>query len=354
MGERSPAASPLRLPVAGAQVAPEGGETGDAPSASTVRKLTLLVRLMRQGRVRMEQFVEEFGTSERSFKRDLKHVRELAGEAGFTISPVREGAVTMAAQSGGLALQVDQARRDLDQLLETLAKVLGEPVGRRLPRGKRRDDAAPATMARRFLHFAFPELIGDRWVADVYDALEQIWSKGAYARFKYPKHGGRGGTERFVEPHAVIARSGRYYLIAYDRDAKGWRYFALDQIISKPQAAGTVAARRELPAYIRPDDCIGMIIGDAKTKRIDVSVELSVKIARSVVSRRWQHDQIATMEPDGTGRITFHVPDVEEVVRWAFGFGDAARVVAPPEAVAIAARMLDQMRRSIRSGAPAP
>ncbi|TAM75242.1 WYL domain-containing transcriptional regulator [bacterium] len=332
-----------------AHVTRGNGDAADTPSASTVRKLMLLVCLMRLGRMPMQRFLERFEVSERSFKRDLKHVRELALEAGFVISPIRDGVVTMTMQSGGLAVQIDKGRRDVEQLLDTLARVLGEPVGRRLKgvRGEGGADAGPLT--RRFLHFAFPELVGDSWVADVYDALEKIWSKNAYARFMYPKHDQPRGVERLVEPHAVVARAGRYYLIAYGREVKGWRYFALDQMLSKPQAGGKILKPRPLPEYIRLDDSIGMIIGDAKTKRVAVTVELAPRVARSVVSRRWQHDQEAVMDDDGSGAIVLHVPDVDEVVRWTFGFGGAARVVAPPEAVARAKQMLEAMAGGYRA-----
>ncbi|HVA37532.1 MAG TPA: WYL domain-containing protein [Candidatus Dormibacteraeota bacterium] len=331
-------------------VVSEDGDS-DNPGASTIRKLTLLVRLMRYGRVQAEAFRAEFGVSERSLKRDLRHVRVLAEEAGFAISPIRAGAVTMTQRNGALSLQVDRGRRDAEQMLAALAKALGEPVGRRLPR----DGGAQPPPTARFLHFAFPELIGDRWVADVYEALERIWQQGAFARFRYPKAGHPKGTERLVEPYAVIARSGRYFLIAYDRDAKGWRYFALDQILtSKPQAAGRMASRRALPPYIRPGDVIGVIIGDAKTEHVEVTVELSRRIAASVASRRWQHDQVVTLRDGGSATITLKVSDVTEVVRWACGFGDDARIVAPEQAVSAAREMLTAMGLRYAPGDAAP
>ncbi|TAM59709.1 WYL domain-containing protein [bacterium] len=331
-------------------VTPGNGDGADAPSASTVRKLMLLVCLMRLGRVSMAHFLERFDVSERSFKRDLKHVRELAKEAGFVISPIHDGIVTMTLPSGGgLALQIDKGRRDVEQLLDTLARVLGEPVGRQL-KGVRSDDddAGGGLLSRPFLHFAFPALVGDTWVADVYDALAKIWNKGAYARFMYPKHDRPRGVERLVEPHAVVARAGRYYLIGFAKVAKGWRYFALDQILSKPQPAGKIVKPHELPEHIGLDDSIGMIIGDDKTKRMAVTVELASPIARSAVSRRWQHDQETLLHEDGSASITLHVTDVDEVVRWALGFGGAARITSPPEAMARAAQMLATMAAQYR------
>jgi len=35
---------------------------------------------------------------------------------------------------------------------------------------------------------------------------------------------------------------------------------------------------------------------------------------------------------DGSAEITFDVGDIDEVVRWAMGYGDEAVVLSPPEA----------------------
>ncbi|OUZ10975.1 transcriptional regulator [Aeromicrobium sp. PE09-221] len=49
-----------------------------------------------------------------------------------------------------------------------------------------------------------------------------------------------------VEPHAVVTRNGRWYLIAWDLDASDWRLYRLDKIIPK-FAGGAVFTPRPIP-----------------------------------------------------------------------------------------------------------
>ncbi len=73
---------------------------------------------------------------------------------------------------------------------------------------------------------------------------------------------------------------------------------------------------------------------------IDVTIRLSAAVAASVTSRRWQRAQRVYPRPDGSADITFTVNDVDEVIRWALGFGAEATVIAPERAVAAAKRLI--------------
>lgn len=54
-------------------------------------------------------------------------------------------------------------------------------------------------------------------------------------------------SERYVEPHGLVALGSRYYLVAYDPDRAGWRSFRLDRM-SDAVPARTPFSPRELPA----------------------------------------------------------------------------------------------------------
>lgn len=63
-------------------------------------------------------------------------------------------------------------------------------------------------------------------------------------RFDY---GADDRPARRTEPHAVVAREGRWYLLAWDRDADDWRIFRLDRM--RPRVpTGPSFAPRPLPA----------------------------------------------------------------------------------------------------------
>jgi predicted DNA-binding transcriptional regulator YafY len=93
---------------------------------------------------------------------------------------------------------------------------------------------------------------------------------------------------------------------------------------------------------------LGFIKGAGRAA--EVTVEFSPKVAASATSRIWKHDQKVEKLSGGRARLTVSVADPGEVVRWAFGFGADARVVAPPAAVR-AAR--DLARKLLEVHAPA-
>src|SRR4051794_23105974 len=65
-------------------------------------------------------------------------------------------------------------------------------------------------------------------------------------RFAYRR---RDGTEsrREVEPHSVVNRGRRWYLVAWDRRREDWRTFRIDRL-TKPASTGARFASRSLPA----------------------------------------------------------------------------------------------------------
>ncbi|GAA2716340.1 MULTISPECIES: YafY family protein [Streptomyces] len=64
--------------------------------------------------------------------------------------------------------------------------------------------------------------------------------------FAYATRHGSPGTRR-VEPHALVASYGRWYLVAHDTDRDDWRTFRVDRL-SDPTPTGHRVPPRELPA----------------------------------------------------------------------------------------------------------
>jgi predicted DNA-binding transcriptional regulator YafY len=65
-------------------------------------------------------------------------------------------------------------------------------------------------------------------------------------RFSYRGRDG-AGTRREVEPHALVNRGRRWYLVAWDRDRRDWRTFRVDRLTG-PAATGVRFPARTLPA----------------------------------------------------------------------------------------------------------
>ncbi len=66
------------------------------------------------------------------------------------------------------------------------------------------------------------------------------------ARFGYRARDGTSGR-REVEPHSLVNRGRRWYLVAWDRDRDDWRTFRVDRI-DRPASTGVRFAPRDLPA----------------------------------------------------------------------------------------------------------
>ena len=189
-------------------------------------------------------------------------------------------------------------------------------------------------------------------VARVYGRLKDAWESPAgpaSVRFRYRT--AKGSEERLVDPYRVVVRSGRYYLVGYDSARRAWRIFALDAVVGLPVKAGSIRTRRTIPSDYASSDALGFLKGQGKA--VEVTVELSAVIAAAATSRIWNKAQHMEKLPGGRARMTFPVSDPSEVIRWAFGFGPEARVIAPPEAVKAAGRLARSIAEGYGVDAPA-
>ena len=78
----------------------------------------------------------------------------------------------------------------------------------------------------------------------VLEALSTATRDQRIVRFDYGEE--PTGPARRAEPHAVVARHGRWYLIAWDLDKAGWRLYRLDRMTPKFPPGGPFT-RRPIP-----------------------------------------------------------------------------------------------------------
>ncbi|MGA3038970.1 MAG: WYL domain-containing protein [Vulcanimicrobiaceae bacterium] len=309
-----------------------------APSEAAARKIWVLLMLLQNGRVRFDDYERAHNESFRSFQRDLQHLRALGESFGFTISTIVD---KQTAKMSGLDKRLGKldASRELVGLVANLAQALGEPVA--LEVGPATGNAAGEHDP--FEHFSMPHLVEGSRVARIFQELKKAWSaKPLRALVQFEYEDGRGSkTERRVDPHRMVVRAGRYYLVGYDENRRGWRAFALDRFTTIPKRAGTCNVLRTIPPEYASNDVVGFIKGSGPVQA--VTVEFTRDIAATAVSRQWQAGQLVEKLPGGRARVTLNVSDPKEVIRWAFGFGPDARVVAPPGAVVEAHRMAQEL-----------
>jgi len=298
--------------------------------------MLVLLELLRTKAIRFSAYESAYGRDFRSFQRDLQHLRKIGAENGFKISPIRDGERAELVVTDTQLRSLDASPQVLN-LMRALSGALGAPISREFGRlGEGSADAG-------FLRLLLPQLLSQTMVGEIYDLLKEAWQakpRPALVTFEYDP--GKGAkTTRTVEPYRVLLRSGSAYLAGYDVDRSDWRVFALDRFTSKPKRAGTIQRLREVPKRYDSSDAIGFFNTPGKTTA--VTVELTPAVAASVTSRRWQDAQRIEHLAAGAARITFEVSDIGEVVRWALGLGKEAHIIAPPAAVALAAKTAEEI-----------
>lgn len=302
------------------------------PTAATVRKIGILLDLVRNRRISLRACEHTYSASERTLLRDLQELRNIGETAGFRISDREHGDTFSLSEFKARPAGLLAGEKRLRSLLAELFKAFGEPV-QHLAEGL--DDAGGAGS---FLHLVQPQLMDGSAVAKIYRDLEAAWQSGARVEFRYKDQ------TRTVEPAAAVVRAGRYYLVARDvaKGRSGWRNFSMDVIEGPIRRKGTFQ-RQPAPAKYLSTDTIGFFKGDGPEQTVDVT--FSKALSPSAISRIWQQAQQVRKNRDGTVTIAFVVDDVDEVIRWAFGYGDEAWISAPPAVVVRARALLARVKK---------
>jgi predicted DNA-binding transcriptional regulator YafY len=168
-------------------------------------------------------------------------------------------------------------------------------------------------------------------------------------RFAYRS---RDGTDsrRHVEPHGLVNRGRRWYLVAWDRGREDWRTFRLDRV-SRPAAAGSRFTARKLPAK-DASAFVARSISDAPSR-----FEAEVIVHESAEEMTWRLPPYwGTFEPIDEHRCAWRTGDDD--LGWLAAritmLGVDVEVRNPPELVehlrVLARRLGRAARRPASSG----
>lgn len=178
--------------------------------------------------------------------------------------------------------------------------------------------------------------------AELASALDQ----GGQVEIDYYSGASDEITTRLVDPHAMYAWEGHWYLEGYCHLAKGIRHFRLDRL----RRLEVTGARAEVPRGTR-ERTIPRPSGDSA----EVVLELSPHAAW--VAETYPVTSVAT-HPDGSQRVTLPVSGIAWLERLVLRLGPHGKVVAPPEftgvALAAAERILAHYRDLVPGDAPPP
>lgn len=215
----------------------------------TTRALRLLGLFQTRALWTSEELAARLGVTTRSIRRDVERLRELGYPvrassgvgggyqlgAGGSLPPLllaQDEAVAIAVclrlAAGGTVAGVSESA------VRTLAK-----LDQVLPAGAREQVAA--------IHSTTVTVGAARAVVDpeVLMATSRACRDRVHATIDYVDRQGRG-SQRRVEPHALVAVTDRWYLLAFDLDRDDWRSFRLDRV--RRVTVGTLRNQpREVP-----------------------------------------------------------------------------------------------------------
>jgi predicted DNA-binding transcriptional regulator YafY len=160
--------------------------------------------------------------------------------------------------------------------------------------------------------------------------------------FEYRSRDG-SETRRDVEPHSLVNRGRRWYLLAWDRRREDWRTFRVDRI-GRPSGAGRRFAARTLPAGMDAAAYVEQSISGAGS-RYEAHVTVHAPAEQIAARLPWV---ASALEPIDAGRCEYRTSDDE--LEWLalrlIMLDEELDVHGPPELVALLGGLIRRLQRA--------
>ncbi|MEX0159758.1 MULTISPECIES: helix-turn-helix transcriptional regulator [unclassified Microbacterium] len=248
-------------------------------TGSSSRMLALLSLLQTQRDWPGQVLADRLDVTPRTVRRDVGRLREL----GYRISAIKgpDGGYRLAAGSELPPLLFDD-----EQAVAIAVALQSVPAtGIDIDEGAARALAAvrqvmPSRLRHRVDGIRFTGVENETRVDPaVLEAVSAAVRDRHVLRFDYGDH---DRPARRTEPHAVVAREGRWYLLAWDLEADDWRTFRLDRMNPRiptgpaftPRELAAADAQTYLAARAKGSDaedrwpCIGELVLDLPTYEV--------------------------------------------------------------------------------------
>jgi len=145
--------------------------------------------------------------------------------------------------------------------------------------------------------------------------------------FTYARTGGGERDERTIQPYAVHAHDGRYYMWGIVEGELVPKLFAMDRMDNVTIENDTFTPDPGLSLDDALRFSFGTMVGDGPVH--EVIVRVAPEAAAFVRCRRWPSEVRLEEHDDGSVALTFAVTRLEEIVAWVLSFGGAATIESP-------------------------
>ncbi|GAB3150709.1 WYL domain-containing protein [Microbacterium neimengense] len=301
-------------------------------SATSSRMLSLLSLLQTRRDWPGGLLAERLDVTPRTVRRDIERLRALGYVIDATKGP--DGGYRLAAGSELPPLLFDDEQAVAIAVALQSAPATGvdmaEAAARALATVRQ---VMPSRLRHRIDGIRFTDAAGSDAVDPaVVEAVSAATESRRVLRFDY-----RDELSRRAEPHAVVARGGRWYLVAWDLDAPDWRIFRLDRMVPRIPLGARFA-----PRPIPHGDAAAFLSARAKGSdgpdRWPVYGEILLELPLRAAAP-WLADAEGVAVSEETCRIRIGSWSWAGVLSWVLRFDAPFTVLGPPE-FAAAARSL--------------
>lgn len=322
-------------------------------TGSSSRMLALLSLLQTQRDWPGQVLAERLDVTPRTVRRDIDRLREL----GYRISAMKgpDGGYRLAAGSELPPLLFDD-----EQAVAIAVALQSVPAtGIDIDEGAARALATvrqvmPSRLRHRVDGITFTGVENETRVDPaVLEAVSAAVRERRMLRFDYGES--RDRPARRTEPHAVVAREGRWYLLAWDLEADDWRTFRLDRMTPRiPHGPGFTP--RELPAADAQTYLAARAKGSDAGDRWPCNGELVLDLPAHEVAHWIGRDGTVEAIDDLSCRVTVGSWSWVGILASIARFDAPFTVVGPPAlaeaATTLAARFAAASRPAVGHGIP--
>lgn len=312
-------------------------------------KILQLLEVSRRG-CTVQELVTEAEVSDKTIRRDLKllqtvfEISETTGDGG-----VKRWRMKPLAQQMGFNLTELLSLHLSQQFLEPLA---GTPFWAGNRSVFRKVKGALGENALRYIHKLSAGIrstnvgAGDyQKRGDLIDRLMVAIEDHKVTLIVYQSMQATEPVEQEVYPLGLIHHRGSLYLIAWSSRRSEVRNYKVDRI----DDAAVQNLQYSVPSDFDLADWLSKSFGVWRSGSEDlqtIRIQFTHSAARYIQESTWHETQQLFPQPDGTMIAEFHLPDIEEILKWILSFGSNATALEPP---ALIERINEEVQQMLRS-----
>lgn len=173
---------------------------------------------------------------------------------------------------------------------------------------------------------------------DVLEAASRAVHDRTTMRFDH----GDPATSRHVEPHGLVARGGRWYLVAWDLDRRDWRIFRLDRM-TPSRTPGPRFTPRAIPTGDAATFVAARSKGSTDDDRWPCTGRFEIDLPAAELAPWIRDGKVEEIGP-GSSRVTMGSWSCAGLLAAVVRFDAPFRVLAPAELIAEAQQLGERLR----------